>query len=94
MKHKSIIPKDEYQSYKNDFNKEILNETNQPKETMTKIYMAVKYPQNFTGKKDINIITLEEHLKKYNSICDNIGDGLQLFLNENDARKHLNKINK
>ena len=35
MKHKSIIPKDEYQSYKNDFNKEILNETNQPQETMT-----------------------------------------------------------
>ena len=35
MKHKSIIPKDEYQSYKNDFDKEILNETNQPKETMT-----------------------------------------------------------
>ena len=34
MKHKSIIPKDEYQSYKNDFNKEILNETNQSKETM------------------------------------------------------------
>jgi len=56
--------------------------------------MAVKYPKNFTGKKDINIITLEEHLKKYNSICDNIGDGLQLFLNENDARKHLNKVNK
>ena len=35
MKHKSIIPKNEYQSYKNDFDKEILNETNQPKETMT-----------------------------------------------------------
>ena len=34
MKHKSIIPKNEYQSYKNDFNKEILNETNQSKETM------------------------------------------------------------
>ena len=36
MKHKSIIPKNEYQSYKNDFDKEILNETNQPKETMQK----------------------------------------------------------
>jgi len=61
---------------------------------MTKKYMAVKYQKYFTDKKDINIITLEEHLKKYNSICDNIGDGLQLFLNENDARKHLNKVNK
>ena len=38
MKHKSIIPKNEYQSYKNDFDKEILNETNQPKETMTIIH--------------------------------------------------------
>ena len=36
MKHKSIIPKNEYQSYKNDFDKEILNETNQQKETMQK----------------------------------------------------------
>ena len=71
-----------------------MKKTNQLKETMTKIYMAVKYPKNFTGKKDIKIITLEEHLKKYNSICDNIGDGLQLFLNENDAKEHLNKVNK
>jgi len=61
---------------------------------MTKIYMAVRYPKNWTGKKDIKIITLEEHLKKYNSICDNIGDGLQLFLNEDDAKKHLIKVNK
>ena len=56
--------------------------------------MAVKYPKNWTGKKDIKIITLEEHLKKYNSICDNIGEGLQLFLNEDDAKKHLIKVNK
>tara|TARA_X000001036_G_scaffold64967_1_gene55647 strand:+ start:219 stop:389 length:171 start_codon:yes stop_codon:yes gene_type:complete len=56
--------------------------------------MAIRYPKNWTGKKDIKIITLEEHLKKYNSICDNIGDGLQLFLNENEAKKHLNKVNK
>ena len=61
---------------------------------MTKIYMAVRYPENWTGKKDIKIVTLEEHLKKYNSICDNIGDGLQLFLNEDEARKHLEKVNK
>ena len=61
---------------------------------MTKIYMAVRYPKNWTGKKDIKIITLEEHLKKYNSTCDKIGDGLQLFLNENEAREHLNKVNK
>ena len=61
---------------------------------MTKIYMAVRYPKHWTGKKDIKIVTLEEHLKKYNSICDNIGDGLQLFLNEDEARKHLEKVNK
>ena len=35
MKHKSIIPKDEYQSYKNDFNKEILNETNKKRTVET-----------------------------------------------------------
>tara|TARA_E500000305_G_C3806465_1_gene136439 strand:- start:212 stop:382 length:171 start_codon:yes stop_codon:yes gene_type:complete len=56
--------------------------------------MAIRYPKNWTGKKDIKIITLEEHLKKYNSICDNIGDGLQLFLNEDDAKNHLIKVNK
>ena len=39
-------------------------------------------------------ITLEEHLKKYNSICDNIGDDLQLFLNEDEAKNHLIKVNK
>jgi len=61
---------------------------------MTKIYMAIRYPKNWTGKKDIKIITLEEHLKKYNSICDNIGEGLQLFLNEDDAKNHLIKVNK
>ena len=61
---------------------------------MTKIYMAIRYPENWTGKKDIKIITLEEHLKKYNSICDNIGEGLQLFLNEDDAKNHLIKVNK
>tara|TARA_R100001460_G_scaffold72741_1_gene113535 strand:- start:305 stop:490 length:186 start_codon:yes stop_codon:yes gene_type:complete len=61
---------------------------------MTKIYMAVRYPKNWIGKKDIKIITLEEHLKKYNSVCDNIGDGLQLFLNEDDAKNHLIKVNK
>ena len=61
---------------------------------MTTIYMAVRYPVNFTGKKDIKTITLEEHLKKYNSTCDNIGDGLQLFLNKEEAEKHLIKVNK
>ena len=55
--------------------------------------MAVRYPVNFTGKKDIKTITLEEHLKKYNSTCDNIGDGLQLFLNKEEAEKHLIKVN-
>ena len=61
---------------------------------MTKIYMAVRYPEKWTGKKDIKIISLKEHLKSYNSVCDNIGDGLQLFLNEDEARKHLEKVNK
>ena len=59
-----------------------------------KIYMAVRYPKNWTGKKNIKIITLEEHLKKYNNACDKIGDGLQLFLNEDEAKKHLKKVNK
>ena len=59
-----------------------------------KIYMAVRYPENWKGKKDIKIITLEEHLKNYNNACDKIGDWLQLFLNEDEARKHLKKVNK
>ena len=61
---------------------------------MTKIYMAVRFPKNWNKKKEIKVMTLEEHLKKYNSICDNIGDGLQLFLNEDEAKKHLIKVNK
>ena len=56
MKHKSIIPKDEYQSYKNDFNKEILNETNQLKETMTNKELK---------KKVIEDMKQDDHLKKY-----------------------------
>ena len=56
MKHKSIIPKNEYQSYKNDFNKEILNETNQPKETMTNKELK---------KKVINDMKKDDDLKKY-----------------------------
>ena len=56
MKHKSIIPKDEYQSYKNDFNKEILNETNQSKETM--INQQLKNKVILSMKKD-------NDLKKY-----------------------------
>ena len=56
MKHKSIIPKDEYQSYKNDFNKEILNETNQSKETMTNKELK---------KKVINDMKKDDDLKKY-----------------------------
>jgi len=56
--------------------------------------MAVRFPKNWNKKKEIKVMTLEEHLKKYNSICDNIGDGLQLFLNEDDAKKHLIKVNK
>ena len=59
-----------------------------------KIYMAVRYPENWKGKKDIKIITLEEHLKNYNNACDKIGDGLQLFLNEDESIKHLKKVNK
>ena len=56
MKHKSIIPKNEYESYKNDFNKEILNETNQPKETI--INQQLKNKVILSMKKD-------NDLKKY-----------------------------
>ena len=56
MKHKSIIPKNEYQSYKNDFNKEILNETNQSKETMTNQELK---------KKVIEDMKKDDDLKKY-----------------------------
>ena len=62
MKHKSIIPKNEYQSYKNDFNKEILNETNQPKETMTKEQLKNKVILSM--KKD-------NDLKKYVNVSGN-----------------------
>ena len=55
--------------------------------------MAVRYPKNWTKEKKIREISLEEHLKKYNSTCDNIGDGLQLFLNKEEAEKHLIKVN-
>tara|TARA_R100000234_G_scaffold108911_1_gene80564 strand:+ start:79 stop:264 length:186 start_codon:yes stop_codon:yes gene_type:complete len=61
---------------------------------MTTIYMAVRYPKNWTKEKKIKEISLEDHLKKYNSVCDNIGDGLQLFLNKEEAEKHLIKVNK
>ena len=61
---------------------------------MTKIYMAIRYPENWTGKKEIKAITIEEHLKSYNSVCDKIGDGLQLFLNKEDAENHFKKVNK
>ena len=61
---------------------------------MTTIYMAVRYPKNWTKEKKIKEISLEDHLKKYNAVCDNIGDGLQLFLNKEEAEKHLIKVNK
>ena len=61
---------------------------------MTTIYMAVKYPKNWTKDKKIKEISLEDHLKQYNSVCDNIGDGLQLFLNKEEAEAHLIKVNK
>ena len=61
---------------------------------MSTIYMAVRYPKNWTKEKKIKEISLEDHLKKYNSVCDNIGDGLQLFLNKEEAEKHLIKVNK
>jgi|TARA_R100000008_G_C3437163_1_gene92558 hypothetical protein len=56
--------------------------------------MAVKYPKNWTKDKKIKEISLEDHLKQYNSVCDNIGDGLQLFLNKEEAEAHLIKVNK
>jgi len=61
---------------------------------MTRIYMAIRFPKNWTGDKSIREISLEKHLKSYNSTCDKIGDGLQLFLNKEEAEKHLIKVNK
>jgi hypothetical protein len=61
---------------------------------MTKIYMAIRFPKKWSGKKEIKVMTIEEHLKKYNAICDNIGDGLQLFLSKDEADNHLIKVNK
>jgi len=60
---------------------------------MTTIYMAVRYPKNWTKEKTIKEISLADHLKSYNSTCDKIGDGLQLFLNKDDAENHLIKVN-
>ena len=64
MKHKSIIPKDEYQSYKNDFNKEILNETNQPKETI--INQQLKNKVILSMKKDNDLKKYVNDIKKLN----------------------------
>ena len=71
-----------------------LSYINKERIEMTTIYMAVRYPKNWTKEKKIKEISLEDHLKKYNSVCDNIGDGLQLFLNKEEAEKHLIKVNK
>ena len=64
MKHKSIIPKNEYQSYKNDFNKEILNETNQQKETM--INQQLKNKVILSMKKDNDLKKYVNDIKKLN----------------------------
>ena len=64
MKHKSIIPKNEYQSYKNDFNKEILNETNQPKETT--INQQLKNKVILSMKKDNDLKKYVNDIKKLN----------------------------
>ena len=64
MKHKSIIPKNEYESYKNDFNKEILNETNQPKETM--INQQLKNKVILSMKKDNDLKKYVNDIKKLN----------------------------
>ena len=64
MKHKSIIPKNEYQSYKNDFNKEILNETNQLKETM--INQQLKNKVILSMKKDNDLKKYVNDIKKLN----------------------------
>jgi predicted DNA-binding ArsR family transcriptional regulator len=64
MKHKSIIPKNEYQSYKNDFNKEILNETNQPKETI--INQQLKNKVILSMKKDNDLKKYVNDIKKLN----------------------------
>ena len=64
MKHKSIIPKNEYQSYKNDFNKEILNETNQLKETI--INQQLKNKVILSMKKDNDLKKYVNDIKKLN----------------------------
>ena len=54
---------------------------------------SVKFPKDHKGKKDIHITTLEEHLKKYNELSNVDGNELKLFLNEDEAREHFNKVN-
>ena len=56
MKHKSIIPKNEYQSYK--------NETNQPKETM--INQQLKNKVILSMKKDNDLKKYVNDIKKLN----------------------------
>ena len=58
-----------------------------------KIYASVKFPKDYKGKKDIHITTLEEHLKKNNELSNIDGNELKLFLNEDEAREHFNKVN-
>tara|TARA_R100000234_G_scaffold40357_1_gene24177 strand:+ start:452 stop:676 length:225 start_codon:yes stop_codon:yes gene_type:complete len=73
-----------------------MNKKTNKGEKMTKevkIYASVKFPKDWKGKKDIHIQTLEEHLKKYNALSNVDGNELKLFLNEDEARKHFNKIN-
>ena len=56
------------------------------------LFVIARYTNN-KGKKDIHITTLEEHLKKYNELSNIDGNELKLFLNEDEAREHFNKVN-
>ena len=58
------------------------------------LYASLKFPKDYKGKKDIHITTLKEHLDRYNAISDVDGNKLKIFLNEDEARKYHEEINK
>mgnify|MGYP003668325568 FL=1 len=61
-----------------------------------KLYACLKFPKNWKGKTGIHTITLEEHLNKFNALNDKNEDvnKLRIFLNEDEAKKYFDEINK
>ena len=61
-----------------------------------KLYACLKFPKDWTGRKGIHTLTLEEHLNLYNNINDKNKDinKLRIFLNEDEAKKYFDEINK